>query len=631
MAGLLLCLAISVATPYTGMYVLGTLMATDFGTAAALFLLFLFIGFNVLLRRLHPSLFYQQHELAVIYAMMLTACSIPTMGLMEYVLPGLTALSYYTTLENNWQLLIQPYVKPWLVVQDPVASKFFYEGLPQGMGIPWNTWVRPLCAWAIFVLALYLVMICVAVLIRRQWMDHERLIYPLVQVPNSMIQQDERAIPPFFRNSLMWVAFSLGIIVGGLKGLHHYHPAVPQVVMTTSLEVFRNTVSLPVLLSFSVIGLTYFVNLDIALGIWFFTLLALVEKGIFSIVGIQSSEMVSVYGTPESPYLAHQGIGAMLVFVFVGLWPARGHLRAVVRQAWSGTEELDDSSELLSYRSAAIGLVGGLLVMGLWLWMSGLSLPLVVLLLLVAMAIFFALTRIVVEGGVAAARSPMIASTFVVSGVGTSLVGSQGLVALAFTYIWHGDVRTFVMASCADGLKVVEGVRNLRPLFWALVLAILVTLVGSCVTILYLAYTYGGINLHGWFFDAGPQVPFKFIANKMQNAPPAQLGGWLFKAIGGTVMAALMLLRHHFLWWPFHPLGFSICTVSFIVGRIWFSVFLAWLFKLLILKYGGARLHHRMMPLFMGLVLGQICIAGFWLIIDTFTGATGNNIGVIFW
>ena len=136
LAGAILCLLISVATPYTGMYVLGTLMATDFGTAAAIFLLFLFIGFNVLLRRLLPGLFYRQHELAVIYAMMLTACSIPTMGLMEYVLPGLTALSYYTTLENNWQLLIHPFVKSWLVVEDPLASKYFYEGLPKGLGIP---------------------------------------------------------------------------------------------------------------------------------------------------------------------------------------------------------------------------------------------------------------------------------------------------------------------------------------------------------------------------------------------------------------------------------------------------------------------------------------------------------------
>ncbi len=94
-------------------------------------------------------------------------------------------------------------------------------------------------------------------------------------------------------------------------------------------------------------------------------------------------------------------------------------------------------------------------------------------------------------------------------------------------------------------------------------------------------------------------------------------------------MVGLMFLRHRFLWWPFHPLGFAIGTVSFILGRIWFSVFLAWIFKLTILKYGGVKLYRSTRPLFMGLVLGQVCNAGFWLIVDTFTGAIGNNVGAM--
>ena len=285
----------------------------------------------------------------------------------------------------------------------------------------------------------------------------------------------------------------------------------------------------------------------------------------------------------------------------------------------------------MSYRAAVLGLSGGIAVMVLWLWSSGIPLLPLLVFLAVALLIFFGLSRIVVEGGVAAARSPMIASTFAVSGLGTSIVGAEGLVALAYTYIWHGDVRTFVMASCANGLKIVEGITNLRPLFWALALAILVTLAGSIATIIYLAYTYGGINLHGWFFGAGPQAPFNYIAHKFQNAPPVQVDGWLFKAIGATLMGGLLWLRHHFLWWPFHPLGFAICTVSFIVGRLWFSVFLAWLFKVVVLKYGGPRLHRMVRPFFMGLILGQFSNAGFWLIVDGFTGTTGNGIGVLFW
>ena len=629
--GTLLCLLISIATPYSNMYMQGSLMALDFATAAALFLLFLFIFCNTILRFYVPSMVFQRQELAVLYAMMVTACAIPTMGLMEYLLPGLTALAYYSTPENDWQGVIQPHVKSWMVVEDPLAIKYFYEGLPRDIPIPWAAWVKPLCAWGLFILALYLVMICAAVILRRQWMEHERLAYPLMQVPASMIAQDEKVVPPFFRSGLMWVGFVMAVVVGSTKGLHHYYSGVPVMSMSTSLSMLRNTIDIPIMLSFSVVGIFYFVSLEIALGLWFFSLLATVEKGVFSILGISSTEIVSVYGTPQSPLLAHQGIGAMAVYVGVGLWTARAHFATVFRQAWNPQESQEDADEMMSYRMAVLGLVGGLVVMMAWLWTTGIPFVALVLFVTVALLIFFGLTRIVVEGGVAAARSPMIASTFVVSGMGTPLIGAEGLVALAFTYIWHGDVRTFVMASCANGLKIVEGIKNLRPLFWALVLAIVVALIGSATTVLYLSYTYGGINLHGWFFGAGPQVPFSFITQKFQNAPSVQLDGWLFKGIGAGLMGGLIFLRHHFLWWPFHPLGFAICTVSYIVGRLWFSVFIAWLLKITILKYGGAQLHRVLRPLFMGLILGQFCNAGFWLIIDAFTGTTGNGIGVLFW
>jgi hypothetical protein len=230
---------------------------------------------------------------------------------------------------------------------------------------------------------------------------------------------------------------------------------------------------------------------------------------------------------------------------------------------------------MLSYRLAAGGLVGGVLVMGGWLWLSGLPLMWLPVFLAVALGIFFGLTRIVVEGGVAAARSPMIASTFLVSGVGAPQLGSAGLTALAYTYIWHGDVRTFVMASCANGLKVVEGLGRLRPLFWVLLLAIAVTLAGS--------------------------------------------------GIGGGVMALLLWVRHRFLWWPLNPLGYFISS-NWKTGHIFFPCFAAWLFKSVILKYGGPRLYRDARPFFLGLILGEILGAGAWLVLDYLTGHTDNFI-----
>jgi hypothetical protein len=629
--GALLCLLIAVGAPYSNVYLQGSLLAVDFGTAAALFLLFLVVWINTGVTALVGRRFsFSSQQLTVLYAMMAVACAIPTMGLMEYLLPSTTALEYYASPENDWREAILPYVQPWLVVSDPLAVKYFYEGLPSGAPLPWGAWARPLAAWSVFLGALYAVMISIAVIIRRRWMDEERLVYPLVQVPMALVSQDGRIVPPLLRSGMLWVGFGLAVAVGSMKGLHHYNNIIPDVVMNTSISMFRNTVQVPIMLSFAAVGLTWFVNLEIALGLWLFALLALVEKGTFAIIGVGSTEMISVYGTPESPFLAHQGIGALLIFVIAGLWGARQHLREVVRKAWSG-RGIDDSGEMMSYRAASVTLIVGTLVMVAWLWLSGVPLLLAILLLAVAMAIFLALTRIVVEGGVAAARSPMIASTFIVSGVGAPLVGTAGLVALAFTYVWHGDVRTFVMASCANGLKVIAGVRRTRAMLWAIVLAIAVAAVGSTVTILHLAYTHGGINLHTWFFGAGARTPFEFVATKLSNQPGVQWEGWMFKGIGAGTMALLMYLRHHFLWWPLHPLGFTICTVSFIVARIWFSFFIAWLLKLVVLKYGGPSLYRQVTPLFMGLVLGQFCNAGFWILIDTATGTVGNGIGALFW
>ena len=60
---------------------------------------------------------------------------------------------------------------------------------------------------------------------------------------------------------------------------------------------------------------------------------------------------------------------------------------------------------------------------------------------------------------------------------------------------------------------------------------------------------------------------------------------------------------------------------------VWCSIFVAWLAKTLILKYGGAAGYARTKPFFLGLILGQTVVAGLWLLIDFCTGRTGNVLG----
>ena len=93
--------------------------------------------------------------------------------------------------------------------------------------------------------------------------------------------------------------------------------------------------------------------------------------------------------------------------------------------------------------------------------------------------------------------------------------------------------------------------------------------------------------------------------------------------LGAGVMAALMWARHHFLWWPLNPLGFTIAA-NWKTGHIFCSALLAWFLKLVILRYGGVRLYRNLRPFFLGLILGEIVGAGVFLVIDYATGTTGS-------
>ena len=76
-----------------------------------------------------------------------------------------------------------------------------------------------------------------------------------------------------------------------------------------------------------------------------------------------------------------------------------------------------------------------------------------------------------------------------------------------------------------------------------------------------------------------------------------------------------------------HPLGYPIGPI-WIMDHLWFNMFLAWLIKLLVLKYGGLGFYRKTRPFFLGMILGHIVPGGFFLLVDHFTGMVGN---VIFW
>ena len=206
--GSLMALFIGIVLPYTNMIIKGSLLAHNLNTPAAIFVFFIFVGIvNVVLGFIRRRYALSPPELAVVYIMAvhsvlflvvnfllvaMLATAIPTIGFSEYLLPIVAGIYYYASPENRWEEIIHPYVPKWMAPQDPDAIRYFYEGLPKGLSVPWNVWIEPILYWCLFIIASYWVAICLMVIVRRQWIEHEKLLYPLVQVPLEMMRDEER-------------------------------------------------------------------------------------------------------------------------------------------------------------------------------------------------------------------------------------------------------------------------------------------------------------------------------------------------------------------------------------------------------------------------------------------------------
>ena len=276
--------------------------------------------------------------------MLIIACCIPGMGFTQFMIPCLVGSSYYATPENGWDESYNQHISAWMIPQGENVVRFFFEGLPQGASTPWVPWIYPLACWYGFFLALCAAMIFSMVILRKQWMDRERLVYPLAQVPMEMIQQEKGGIVgrSFFANRIMWTGFAFSFILLSVNGLHAHFPFFPAIERHASLLLFRNEVAMEFWLNPPWIGFFYFVNLDISASIWVFYTLTTIQRGIFSMIGLQSTHRLDEYA--PDPFSAHQGMGAMIVFVGVGLWVARRHLREVANKACRRDFEMDDSA-----------------------------------------------------------------------------------------------------------------------------------------------------------------------------------------------------------------------------------------------------------------------------------------------
>lgn len=565
---------------------------------------------NAGLKALRPAWALRPGELVVVFAMALVSAGTP-LFLLGFLLALMASPYYVASPENRWADLLHPYLPDWAFpTDDGNAMRWFFEGLPPGQSIPWRAWLGPLAWWMLLILAFFFVCLCMVVILRRQWVERERLVYPLLAVPQALIRNDDgHPLPRLLRNRIFWVGFLVPFAIIAWNTISHFHPGFPSISLHGSHVGFGpGFPQLHLILVFPTVGLAYFANSEVILSVWVFYLLGVIQEGIYNHVGFSvGKSTVFCWAMAATGW---QSFGAFVAMVLGALWMARRHLRDVVATAM-GKGRLDDSKEILSYRVALLGLVFGTLFLAAWLCRSGMQPAIALGFLVIVYVIYLGLSRIVAQTGVSYITPPLVAQPALFFGLGTSALTPRDLTALTCAYGWHGDVQTTFMVGATQDAKLAADFRVTgRSLLPALAVSVVVGLVASAVFLLGLAYSKGAANFGSWTFRPADGMGDRCFSMAIQGMTAPQGPHWgrlgCF-GVGALAMTVLTFLKYRFAWWPLHPVGLAVASV-WTIRRSAFSIFVAWAAKTVLLRVGGVRLYRRAAPFFLGLIIG--CFTG---------------------
>jgi hypothetical protein len=271
---------------------------------------------------------------------------------------------------------------------------------------------------------------------------------------------------------------------------------------------------------------------------------------------------------------------------------------------------MDDSREPMSYRTAilgiiagAVGLVGFASYLGLTWWIG-------VLFFLMYFALAVAITRMRAELGTPIHDLHYSGPEQMMTQVaGSRAFNAQNLTAFAVFYGFNRAYRGHPMPHQLEAYKLAEQTRT-EYRKWTgaiLIFGTLAVFVGFW-TILHLMYRYG---VEGKSYAQIDNETFDTLTSQLKSPQWGHFQELMAIFVGAGIAFLLQALRVRFPWWPLHPLAFAV-TSSWEINLVWGPLFLAWVFKALILRYGGRGGFHKALPFFLGLMLGQFVVGSLW-------------------
>ena len=562
----------------------------------------LVVMINQGVRWFFPMRAFSTAELLVVLAMGLLGAAIPAYGLTSFFL-GMIAVPYYlATPENQWAEYVHPHLPNWLVPSNEGgAMQWLYEGLPSGQSIPWGGWVVPMFWWLSMVAAIILCSIAIAAVLRKQWAEHERVAYPVLGPPIELASAaDASPHEGILWNRLFWAGCILIFFIKAWNILPYFSPGIPGIWLGQQWFYYaRFFPPQHTGVNFFTIGFAYFANIDLLFSIWVFHAIYMFEIAFFRRIGYTLTAKTG----PGDAVSGLQGAGAFLALVFWTFWIARRHLKEVFLKARDPEYPVDDSRELMSYRTALLSLAIGLIFIAFWIHTMGLEWEMAIPLTLGLFVAYIGLARVIAETGVVYMSLPInevgitdlfFHPTDYSAAARTSLTLFSALRCQSKGMFMPPLIHVAKLGDLAGGGR--------GRLVAGILLTFTVGILGAIVYTLYLSYTYGAYNFHDFPFTLYPPRVYDALVNSIRELPEWKPERYIFLGAGAGLFSLFSVLRYRYPWWPLNPIG-MIVPVGHALHST-FSIFLTWGVKSIILKVGGARLYRRFRPFFVGMLVG---------------------------
>jgi len=612
---------IAVASAYVEMVTgVGYVFAAGVPPRAPMAALFLLLAVNTwLARRWARGL--SRREMLVIFCLTTIGAPLMSHGILFWMLACSTGQYYFVRSAPHWEAAVLPYVPSWFTPTDYAVVEGFFLGQSS---VPWAAWLTPVAAWGSFFIALFLANLCIALLLQRQWIRHERLSFPIATIPLEFVRGDDERGPiarlpggwPF------WIGFAISAYLNIQQLIPRLFPAFPSFSTWRVLIPWQRVGPLSgigdiwLILTATHIAIAYLIPKELSFSVWFFWIvrLALTVGAIAAGATPQKPEDFSSSAFP-APY--YQGGGSMLAIAALLFWAVGSQIRQARRRGPANQSVA--RPEIIAYLGPLVGLLLCVTYM-LWFFAAAGSRLVVGLPLVVSILVYNVIyTRLRAENGMSFMGLPLSMSDMLTRTLGSALYRPSEIVtilAARWTYLvgW-GESAEVITGATFDSYKIADSARlPRRRLTVAMVGAFLFCLAIGIPLVLAIYYRYGLVNMHNvegnWFHgqvrNTG-EYAFELISNpsKPDNDALLALGA------GAAVTLFLNAMRLRFWWWPFHPIGYLAANAW---GTQWWYMpfFVGWLAKTLVVRYGGLRLYQRTVPIAVGAIIGDLTVDNLW-------------------